>query len=157
MRARLSSTMRSSRPMISPGQYLLITAVTRRLRLRAEPVGREVHQHADEVAVEVDAGEHAHAAVVGAIDDELRKTQQVGRRRLEQFVTGQGPHRREQPPAGVAVGAHAGAQQDLGDAPAHHRYARHRAVLRVGDQAEEHVHHLRTRVHSGWVTTVTQS
>ena len=111
--------------------------------LRAEPVGREVDEHADEVAVEVDAGEHADGAVLGAVDDELGQPQQVGGRRLEQLVARQRAQRGQQPAAGVAVGPHARAQQDLGDAPAHDRHAADGAVLGVGDQAEEHVDRLR--------------
>ena len=125
-------------------------------RLGPEPVGREVHQHADEVPVEVDAAEHADGAVLGAVDDELGQPQQVGGGRLEQFVAGQRADRGEQAASGVAVGAHARAQQDLGDAPPHDRDPPDRAVLGVGDQAEEDVHHLRATA-GGGVTTVTQS
>ncbi len=137
--------MRSSRPMTSPGQYLWITSSTRRRVSGPKPVGREVHQHADEVAVEVDAREHADRPALGAVDDELGQPQQVAGRRLEQLVAGQGAQRGQQLPAGVAVGAHTGAQQDLGDAPAHDRHPGHRAVLGVRDQAEEDVHHLLAR------------
>ena len=112
-------------------------------RLGTESVGREVDEHADEVAVEVDAGEHADGAVLGAIDDELRETMQVGSGRLEQLVAGKRADRGEQAAAGVAVGAHPRAQQDLGDPTPHDRNAPHGAVLDVGDQAEEDVHRLR--------------
>ena len=68
-------------------------------------------------------------AALGAVDDELGQPQQVAGRRLEQLVARQRAQRGEQLPSGVAVGAHAGAQHDLGDAPAHDRHPADRAVL----------------------------
>ena len=112
-------------------------------RLRPEPVGRDVDQHGDEVTVEVDAGEDADRPALEAVRHELGETQQVARRRFEQLVARQRPQRCEQLAAGVAVRAHSGAQHDLGDAPAHDGYAADGAVLGIGDQTEEDVHHLR--------------
>ncbi len=114
--------------------------------LGPEPVGREVNEDGDEVAIEVDAGEDADGAVVGAVDDELGQRQQVGGRGLQQLVARQGAQRREQPPAGVTFRPDSGAVQDLADAPAHDRDTDDRVVLGVGDQAEEHVDALRDRV-----------
>ncbi len=108
-------------------------------RLGPEPVGREVDQHADEVAVEVRSGEDADLSLLGARHHQLGQPQQVGGGRLEQLVARQGAQRGQQLPAGVAVAAHARSQQDLGDPLAHHRHSPDRAFLAGGDQAEEDV------------------
>ena len=114
--------MRSSRPMTSPGQYAWITSRTRR---RVSGPNRSAGKYTRTLTKSRLRWMRANTpdrAVLGAVDDQLGQPQQIAGRRLEQLVAGQGAQRGQQLPAGVAVGAHAGAQQDLGDAPAHHRH-----------------------------------
>jgi hypothetical protein len=54
--------------------------------LRAETICREVHEHADEIAVEMHPGEDAHRALLSTRHDQLREPQQICGRCLEQFV-----------------------------------------------------------------------
>ena len=56
-----------------PGPVLRDHRTHRAARLRPESVGGEVHEHGDEVAVQMDPREDADVAVLGAIGDQLRE------------------------------------------------------------------------------------